>query len=61
MGVLAVEFFENLFQNLSVPFEIDEVFSALRSVFDALPLVCKFALIGCFSLACLFCIIRMLV
>lgn len=56
-----MEFFENLFQNLSVPFEIDEVFSALRSVFDALPLVCKFALIGCFSLACLFCIIRMLV
>lgn len=53
-------FFENLFANLAVPFEIDKVFTAMTDIFDALPLVCKFAFIGCFSLACLFCIIRML-
>lgn len=53
-------FFENLFSNLAVPFEIDRVFSAVKDVFDALPLVVKFAIIGCFSLSCLFAIIRML-
>lgn len=53
-------FFESLWANLSVPFEIDAVFTAMKDIFDALPLVCKFAIIGCFSLACLFAIMRML-
>ena len=32
----------------------------MRDIFDAFPLVLKFTLIGCFSLACLFAILRML-
>ncbi len=53
-------FFENLFANLATPFEIAKVFNAMKDIFDALPLVVKFAIIGCFSLSCLFAIIRML-
>lgn len=53
-------FFESLFANLAVPFEIANVFSAMKDIFDALPLVVKFAIIGCFSLSCLFAIMRML-
>lgn len=53
-------FFESLFANLTVPLEIAAVFRAMRGIFDALPLVCKFALVGCSSLACVFAILRML-
>ncbi len=53
-------FFENLWANITVPFEISKVFDAMKGIFDALPLVVKFTLIGCFSLACLFAILRML-
>ena len=53
-------FFENLFSNLVIPFEISVVFSAMQDIFNAFPLVCKFALVGCFSLACVFAILRML-
>lgn len=53
-------FFENLFSNLAVPFEIASVFNAMKDIFDAFPMVCKFAFVGCFSLACLFAILRML-
>lgn len=53
-------FFENLWANLTVPFEIATVFNAMRDIFDAFPLVVKFTLIGCFSLACVFAVLRML-
>jgi len=53
-------FFENFLANITVPFEIAEVFDAVRAIFDAFPMVVKFTLIGCFSLACLFAILRML-
>lgn len=53
-------FFESLFANLSVPFEIGTVFNAIKDIFDALPLVVKFAIYGCFALSCLFAIMRML-
>ncbi len=53
-------FFEKLWASITVPFEIAEVFDAMKAIFDAFPLVVKFTLIGCFSLACLFAILRML-
>jgi len=53
-------FFESLFANLATPFEIANVFSAMKDIFDALPLVVKFAIIGCFSVACFFSILRIL-
>lgn len=53
-------FFEHLWSTVTIPWEIGEVFEAMRDIFDAFPLVLKFTLIGCFSLACLFAILRML-
>jgi len=53
-------FFEKLWASITVPFEIAKVFDAMKAIFDAFPLVVKFTLIGCFSLACLFAILRML-
>jgi len=53
-------FFEKLWAGITVPFEIAGVFDAMKDIFDAFPLVVKFTLIGCFSLACLFAILRML-
>lgn len=53
-------FFENLWNTITIPWEIGKVFSAMRDIFDAFPMVLKFTLVGCFSLACLFAILRML-
>lgn len=53
-------FFEHLWATITIPWEIAEVLEAMRDIFDAFPLVLKFTLIGCFSLACLFAILRML-
>lgn len=55
-----MNFFEKLFANLAIPFEVSNVFSAMKDIFDALPLVIKFAIYGCFALSCLFAIMRML-
>lgn len=55
-----MSFFENLWATVTIPWEIGKVFEAMRDIFDAFPMVLKFTLIGCFSLACLFAILRML-
>lgn len=53
-------FFEKLFSNLAVPFEVANVFSAMKDIWDAFPLVFKLAVYGCFALSCLLAIMRML-
>lgn len=55
-----MSFFEHLWATITIPADIGKVFEAMRDIFDAFPLVLKFTLIGCFSLACLFAILRML-
>lgn len=53
-------FIESFFANLAIPFEVANVFSKMRDIFDALPLVVQFAIVGCFALSCLFAILRIL-
>lgn len=53
-------FFEHLWSTVTIPWEVAKVFDAMKDIFDAFPLAVKFTLIGCFSLACLFAILRML-
>ena len=49
-----------LFQNLSIPFELIDVYTAVTSIWEAFPLVSRFCLIGCFSVACFFAVLKML-
>lgn len=53
-------YFEHLWSTITIPWEVAKVFDAMKDIFDAFPLVVKFTFIGCFSLACLFAILRML-
>ena len=48
------------FQNASIPFEMMDVYTAITSIWAAFPFVLRVCLIGCFSLACLFAILKML-
>ena len=49
-----------MLDNLALPFEIAKVFDSIKDIFNALPLAMKLAIIACFSVACLFAIIKML-
>lgn len=49
-----------LFDNLAIPFEMVEVYTAVTSIWEAFPLAVRFSLIGCFAIACLFAILKML-
>lgn len=51
---------DGIIGNLSLPFEIMKVFDSIKDIFNALPLAVKFAIIACFSVACLFAVIKML-
>jgi len=46
---------------ISLPFDVMEVFTMFRGVFDALPTSIKFVVAGGFSLSCLFVSIKLLV
>lgn len=48
------------FQNASIPFEMMDVYTAITSIWSAFPFVIRVCLVGCFSLACLFAILKML-
>ncbi len=43
-----------------VPFDMAQVFDAIKGIFEALPFTVRLMVIGCFSIACLFAIVRML-
>lgn len=53
-------YFEHLWSTITIPWEIAKVFDAMKDIFDAFPVAVKFAFTGCFALACLFAIFRML-
>jgi len=50
----------NFFDNLAIPGELLEVFEAFADIWDAIPLVLRYVLMGMFSTACLFAILKML-
>lgn len=49
-----------MFDAFGVPFDMAKVFDATKDIFDAFPLTIRIMFVGCFSIACLFAIIRML-
>lgn len=49
-----------LFDNLSIPFEMVEVYKSVTSIWDAFPLALKAVLIGMFMLSTFYCVLRML-
>ena len=48
------------FDNLAIPGELLEVFEAFASIWESVPLVLRYVLMGMFSTACLFAILKML-
>lgn len=51
---------EDIIDTLAIPFELVKVYSAVNSVWDALPGVIKITMTCCFGVACLFAILKML-
>lgn len=49
-----------LFDNLAIPGEIVDVFEMMTEIWEAIPFSIRYALIGCFSVACMFAILKML-
>ncbi len=55
-----IEKIGTLFDNLAIPGEIMEVFQTITEIWDAVPLAVRVTLIGCFSVACVLAILKML-
>lgn len=49
-----------LFDNLAIPGEIVDVFEMMSTFWESIPLSVRYALLGCFSIACTFAILKML-
>lgn len=49
-----------LFDNLAIPGEIVDVFEMMTEIWEAIPFSVRYALMGCFSAACVLAILKML-
>lgn len=50
----------NFFSSLAIPGELAKVFEGFVGIWEAIPLVLRSTLIGMFSVACLFAVLKML-
>ena len=49
-----------MLDTLALPFELIDFFDTVGDIYSALPLVVRFAIAACFSVACLFACIKLL-
>ena len=49
-----------LFDNLAIPGEIVDVFEMMTEIWESIPFSVRYVLIGCFSVACIFAVLKML-
>lgn len=50
----------NFFSNLAIPSEVYKVFEALSAIWETIPVAVKLCFVMCFSIACLFAVLKML-
>lgn len=55
-----IEKIGTLFDNLAIPGEIVKVFETITEIWEAIPFAVRVTFIGCFSVACVFAILKML-
>ena len=51
---------QDIIDTLAIPFEIVDVYKAVTACWEILPGVIKLTMTGCFGVACMFAILKML-
>lgn len=59
-GMAILDKLGQVFDNLAIPYEMVKVFQAFAEIWETIPYVLRYVIIGMFSTACLFAILKML-